>query len=243
MPEPPPLILLVDDDDEHRTMHASCLDAGCDRVLINGPRQSARRTNGNDERRTSLDPVGMTIVPPGPANWGEREDSAMADTAADVLVETIHDWGVDVVFGLPGDGINEIMEALRTRQDRVQFVQATKNRRPSWPAHTPSSLDAWASAWPHRAPAPSTCSTACTSPRPGTGPGHHGHAVPRPDRLTVPPGDPEAGRKVFMSATSVKRSRASRILYRAGPERCWPGSDGDGQPSSGHPFYGGDPEP
>jgi pyruvate dehydrogenase (quinone)/pyruvate oxidase len=47
----------------------------------------------------------------------------MADTAADVLVETIHDWGVDVVFGLPGDGINGIMEALRTRQDRVQFVQ------------------------------------------------------------------------------------------------------------------------
>jgi pyruvate dehydrogenase (quinone)/pyruvate oxidase len=47
----------------------------------------------------------------------------MADTAADVLVETIADWGVDVVFGLPGDGINGIMEALRTRQDRVRFVQ------------------------------------------------------------------------------------------------------------------------
>jgi pyruvate dehydrogenase (quinone) len=47
----------------------------------------------------------------------------MADTAADVLIDTIHDWGVDVVFGLPGDGINAIMEALRTRQDRVRFVQ------------------------------------------------------------------------------------------------------------------------
>src|SRR5205814_6884168 len=30
-------------------------------------------------------------------------------TAADCLIETIHDWGVDVVFGLPGDGINGIM--------------------------------------------------------------------------------------------------------------------------------------
>jgi pyruvate dehydrogenase (quinone) len=47
----------------------------------------------------------------------------MTDTAADVLIETIHDWGVDVVFGMPGDGINGIMEALRTRQDRIRFVQ------------------------------------------------------------------------------------------------------------------------
>jgi pyruvate dehydrogenase (quinone)/pyruvate oxidase len=47
----------------------------------------------------------------------------MADTAADILIETLHDWGVEVVFGLPGDGINAIMEALRRRQDRVRFVQ------------------------------------------------------------------------------------------------------------------------
>jgi pyruvate dehydrogenase (quinone) len=44
-------------------------------------------------------------------------------TAADVLVETLIDWGVDTVFGLPGDGINGIMEALRTRQDKIRFVQ------------------------------------------------------------------------------------------------------------------------
>src|SRR5437868_12836851 len=47
----------------------------------------------------------------------------MAKTAADVLIETIIDWGVDVVFGLPGDGINGIMEALRKRQDRIRFIQ------------------------------------------------------------------------------------------------------------------------
>ncbi len=44
-------------------------------------------------------------------------------TAADVLIECLIDWGVEVVFGLPGDGINGIMEALRTRQDRIRFVQ------------------------------------------------------------------------------------------------------------------------
>ncbi|MBI2816495.1 MAG: pyruvate oxidase [Acidobacteria bacterium] len=46
----------------------------------------------------------------------------MAETAADVLIEQIHDWGVDLVFGLPGDGINGIMEALRKNQDKIKFV-------------------------------------------------------------------------------------------------------------------------
>ena len=44
-------------------------------------------------------------------------------TAADVLIECLIDWGVEVIFGLPGDGINGIMEALRTRQDKIRFVQ------------------------------------------------------------------------------------------------------------------------
>ncbi len=44
-------------------------------------------------------------------------------TAADVLIESLMDWGVEVVFGLPGDGINGIMEALRTRQDKIRFIQ------------------------------------------------------------------------------------------------------------------------
>jgi pyruvate dehydrogenase (quinone) len=47
----------------------------------------------------------------------------MAKTTADILVERLIDWDVRVVFGLPGDGINGIMEALRTRQDRITFVQ------------------------------------------------------------------------------------------------------------------------
>ena len=44
-------------------------------------------------------------------------------TAADVLVETLLDWGVEVVFGLPGDGINGIMESLRTHADKLRFIQ------------------------------------------------------------------------------------------------------------------------
>ena len=44
----------------------------------------------------------------------------MKTTASDVLIDAIHDWGVDVVFGLPGDGINGIMEALRKRADKIR---------------------------------------------------------------------------------------------------------------------------
>ncbi len=43
--------------------------------------------------------------------------------ASDVLVETLMEWGVQVIFGLPGDGINGIMEALRVCQDRIRFIQ------------------------------------------------------------------------------------------------------------------------
>jgi pyruvate dehydrogenase (quinone) len=44
-------------------------------------------------------------------------------TAADVLIESLIDWGVDVIFGLPGDGINGIMESLRVRQEKIRFIQ------------------------------------------------------------------------------------------------------------------------
>src|SRR3569833_312010 len=47
----------------------------------------------------------------------------MTKTGADVLIDTLEHWGVDVIFGLPGDGINGIMEALRKARDRIRFVQ------------------------------------------------------------------------------------------------------------------------
>jgi pyruvate dehydrogenase (quinone) len=46
----------------------------------------------------------------------------MGQIASEALIERLADWGVDTVFGLPGDGINGLMEALRRHQDRVKFV-------------------------------------------------------------------------------------------------------------------------
>jgi pyruvate dehydrogenase (quinone) len=48
--------------------------------------------------------------------------SITSKTAADLLVERLIDWDVDTVFGLPGDGINGLMEALRRQQGKIRFV-------------------------------------------------------------------------------------------------------------------------
>jgi pyruvate dehydrogenase (quinone) len=42
--------------------------------------------------------------------------------AGEALIERLADWGVDTIFGLPGDGINGITEGLRRQQERVRFV-------------------------------------------------------------------------------------------------------------------------
>jgi pyruvate dehydrogenase (quinone)/pyruvate oxidase len=47
----------------------------------------------------------------------------MAATGGDILVDTLIKWGVDTIFGIPGDGINGVFEALRVRQDKIRFVQ------------------------------------------------------------------------------------------------------------------------
>src|ERR671935_700229 len=47
----------------------------------------------------------------------------MATTTADLLIERLLDWGVNTIFGLPGDGINSIMESLRTHHGSMRFIQ------------------------------------------------------------------------------------------------------------------------
>jgi len=47
----------------------------------------------------------------------------MARTGGEILVDALIDWGVEVVFGIPGDGINGVMEALRRRREQIRFIQ------------------------------------------------------------------------------------------------------------------------
>jgi pyruvate dehydrogenase (quinone) len=41
---------------------------------------------------------------------------------ADIVAEELLGWKVDTIFGLPGDGINGFIEALRRRQDKIKFI-------------------------------------------------------------------------------------------------------------------------
>ena len=57
------------------------------------------------------------------AGRSSSKSSSKAKTVADLLIERLIAWDITVIFGFPGDGINGIFEALRTRQDRLKFVQ------------------------------------------------------------------------------------------------------------------------
>ena len=43
-------------------------------------------------------------------------------TTADIMVETLLSWGATHCFGVVGDGINSIIEALRKRQFRIKYI-------------------------------------------------------------------------------------------------------------------------
>jgi pyruvate dehydrogenase (quinone) len=48
----------------------------------------------------------------------------MSKTVSDQLLERLHAWGVDHVFGYPGDGINGILSAFNANDHGLRFVQA-----------------------------------------------------------------------------------------------------------------------
>jgi pyruvate dehydrogenase (quinone) len=47
----------------------------------------------------------------------------MAKLVSDLIVERLIEWGVDTIFGLPGDGVDGFFESLRTHQDKLRFIQ------------------------------------------------------------------------------------------------------------------------
>ncbi len=47
----------------------------------------------------------------------------MAKQVADLIVERLIEWGVDTIFGFPGDGVDGFFESLRTHQKQLRFIQ------------------------------------------------------------------------------------------------------------------------
>jgi hypothetical protein len=95
----------------------------------------------------------------------------MAKTVADMLVERLIDWGVDTIFGFPGDGINGIFEALGTSvaTSPISIVKPPLRQLPDGPDYE------------SRAPSPPT-STAHVPNRKITWEGWEDAAVP-PEKL------------------------------------------------------------
>ena len=47
----------------------------------------------------------------------------MAKQVSDLIVERLIEWGVDTIFGFPGDGVDGFFESLRTHQKQLRFIQ------------------------------------------------------------------------------------------------------------------------
>jgi pyruvate dehydrogenase (quinone) len=47
----------------------------------------------------------------------------MAMNVSDLIIERLIEWGVDTIFGFPGDGVDSFFESLRTHQDQLRFIQ------------------------------------------------------------------------------------------------------------------------
>src|SRR5512139_2364873 len=48
----------------------------------------------------------------------------MASTVGDFILQRLREWGVDHVFGYPGDGINGILAAFGRADDQPRFIQS-----------------------------------------------------------------------------------------------------------------------
>jgi pyruvate dehydrogenase (quinone) len=74
---------------------------------------------------------GLSIGAPTSLESGQSPDSDSSRgepatdsdlNTADILIETLIAWQVEFVFGIVGDGINSIIEALRKRRTKIRFI-------------------------------------------------------------------------------------------------------------------------
>lgn len=83
---------------------------------------------------------------------------AKARSVADLLMERLVEWGVDTIFGYPGDGVNGLFEGLRTHQARLRFIQVRHEEAAAFAACGTRNLRGGsASVWPPPGPADCTC--------------------------------------------------------------------------------------
>ncbi len=89
----------------------------------------------------------------------------MAKQVSDLIVERLIEWGVDTIFGFPGDGVDGFFESLRTHQENSASSRCVMKRpRLLLPAAMRSTPAALAFAAQPRGPAAFIFSTGFTTP-------------------------------------------------------------------------------
>ena len=73
--------------------------------------------------------AGNSLITPQPT-----PKSGADKNTSDILVETLIEWGATHVFGIVGDGINPIIEALRKRRDRIAYIGVRHEESAAWMA-------------------------------------------------------------------------------------------------------------
>ena len=48
----------------------------------------------------------------------------MSENVSSFVLRRLHEWGVERIYGYPGDGINGLLGAFHEHGDEVEFVQA-----------------------------------------------------------------------------------------------------------------------
>ena len=86
------------------------------RTVRGGALIAATTVLGNELRSPEDQAASRTNNPP------KNPAADLSQTTADLLADKLVEWGVSVVFGLPGDKIGYILDAIRRREDRIQFV-------------------------------------------------------------------------------------------------------------------------
>ena len=163
-----------------------------------------------------------------------KEDRHGTDTVADYLLERLRDWGVDKVFALPrrrhqrhprrlgpGGQPARVHPGPARGDGRVRGRRLRQVHRPARRLHGHL-----------RARAPSTCSTACTTPSSTTCPSSRSSARPAAPRWAAP-----TSRKSTCSACS-RTSPATTCRWSPFPSSCptcWTGPSGSRWPSAPRP--------
>jgi len=84
-------------------------------ALLAASTSTAEHTEGS-ARKSAAGENSASVIPQPFPNPDEDQ------TTSDILIETLIAWGATHVFGILGDGIAGIIEALRKRQDRIRYV-------------------------------------------------------------------------------------------------------------------------